>query len=97
MNPWMLTNNTKYLDPFLIEEFTNRTGLDLPEHSDPLFIKTILDFLSSKDWSWLLSRQKDNYVMTIEVDQNESHVIHTDLNLAVFLCTLDALCSENIQ
>jgi hypothetical protein len=96
MNPWMLTN-TRNLDPFLFEEFINRTGVDLPDHTDPLFIKALFDFLSSKNWNWFLSKQKDNYVMTIEVDENESYVVHTDVNLAVFLCTLDALCSENNQ
>ncbi len=96
MNPWMLTES-KNLDPLLLEEFSNKTGITLSDFNDPVFIKLLFDFLSSKNWNWFLSKQKENYVMTIDLNGQESLVVHTSLALAIFLCTLDALCCENVQ
>jgi len=96
MNPWMLSESKK-IDPSLIEEFTEQTGISLPDYTDPTFIRLVFDYLSSKDWNWFLSKQKDNYVMTIDVSGQESIVFHTSLPCAIFLCALDALCCENVQ
>lgn len=98
MNPWTLTN-TDRIEPELFQEFNNLSKITLPELADPLFIKCIFDFMESQNWSWYLSKQKENYVMTIDFDsdQNQSVAVHTSLNSAVFLCCIDALFCLNNQ
>lgn len=98
MNPWTLTN-TAYIEPELFQEFRNLSKITLPEITDPLFIKHIFDFMEHQNWSWFLSKQKENYVMTIDFnsEHEESVAVHTNLNSAVFLCCIDALFSLKDQ
>jgi len=96
MNPWMLSNS-RIIDQIFLDEFENLTQIKLPDQHDPSFLNLLFFFLSSKKWDWFLSKQKENFLMTITVDDQESCVIHTEKNAAIFLCILDALCCENYQ
>jgi hypothetical protein len=55
--------------------------------------------MEHQNWSWFLSKQKENYVMTIDFnsEHEESVAVHTNLNSAVFLCCIDALFSLKDQ